>query len=167
MISVDRPHRATTGTTTRVAGRPLRLAAVVAVGIMIVTGTVAADPLADAVGKLDPAIRTTRIPGHWEDGDKQGIYRVVVARPDAAKSGARLFIQWVVLRADGSQSLERSVEITEFGQLGVDIADFVAEPEGGGLTVFIDVANATGDAPASYELIIENDGTYRFDPSSN
>lgn len=147
--------------------KPSRLVRNAALALLITPLPALADPLADAVGSLDPAIHRIARPGHWQTDGRQGDYRIVVTRDATPPNAARIFIQWIAKTEGGAPAIERSIEIPEFSALKADIADFTAEPEAGGLTVFIDVANPSGDAPASYELIVEDDGSYRFGPASN
>lgn len=123
-----------------------------------------ADPLADSIAAIDPSIREIRVPGGWEKDGRKGLYRVVLSR--TADGTSHLFVQWLTLGPDGTPALERSIEIGEVAAQKLVVADFTADTDNG-LTVFVTIANPTGDDPASYELIVEDDGTYRFDPASN
>ena len=123
-----------------------------------------ADPLPDNVAAIDPSIREIRVPGGWEKDGKKGLYRVVLSRSGDGTS--HLFVQWLALGADGTPSLERSIEIAEVAAQKLAVSDFTTDLEGG-LAVFVAIANPSGDDPASYELIVEDDGSYRFGPASN
>ncbi len=126
-----------------------------------------ADALGEAVQRLEPSIQDVRVTGTWDKDGRKGVYRVVVARTAGPSPTARLFVQWVATGVDGSQQIERAIEITEMAALKLDISDFVAEPDPAGLSVFVDVIDAAKDTDQSYELIIDDDGSYRFGPASN
>ncbi len=149
--------------------RPLTLAALaLAVGFALPPLAPArADALAEAVASLAPSVQDVRLAGTWEKEGRKGVYRVIVARSAAPDPTARLFVQWIATGVDGSQRVERSIEITELAALKLDISDFVAEPDPDGLTVFVEVVDAAKDTDQSYELFVEDDGTYRFGPASN
>ncbi len=151
--------------------RPFRGGATLALAAALLapplTVTAHADALTEAVAALDPSIQDVRIAGTWDKDGRKGVYRVVVTRTTGPSPTARLFVQWVATGVDGSQRIERAIEITEMADLKLDISDFVAEPDPDGLTVFVDVIDAAKDTDQSYELFIEDDGSYRFGPASN
>lgn len=126
-----------------------------------------ADTLADTVQALDPSVQDIRIAGTWEKDGRKGVYRIVVARSGTPKPSARMFVQWIATGVDGSQAVERSIEVTELAKLKLDISDFVAETDPDGLSVFVEVIDPSQDTDQSYELFVEDDGTYRFGPASN
>ncbi|MCX5515177.1 hypothetical protein C3941_12530 [Kaistia algarum] len=140
--------------------------ALLALALILTAAPAFADPLADSIATIDPSVRQIRVPGSWEKDGKKGIYRVVLTRTADAQPTARLFVQWLVLASDGTPSLERSIEISELAALKLDVADFTTDIEGG-LTVFLEIAHPAADAAASYELIVDDDGTYRFGLASN
>ena len=125
-----------------------------------------ADAVADAVGAIEASVQDVRIAGSWEQDGRKGVFRVVVARAGLPQT-ARLFVQWIATGVDGSEALVRSVEIAEMQSLKLDIADFVAETDPDGLTVFVEVVDPKADTDQSYELFVEHDGSYRFGPASN
>lgn len=126
-----------------------------------------ADQVAEAVQRLDASVQDVRIAGTWEKEGRKGVYRIVVARSGAPQPTARLFVQWIATGVDGSQKVERAIEITEMVGLKLDISDFVAETDPSGLTVFVEAVDPTRDTDQSYELFVDDDGTYRFGPASN
>lgn len=126
-----------------------------------------ADPVADLVGALDPAIRDVSIAGAFKAEGRQGVYRLVLTRGSGDAPPARLFVQWIAIADDGTTKLERTIEIAEVATEKLRIGRLSADTDQGGLTVFIEIAKPDGDAPASYEAVIEDDGSYRFGPSSN
>ncbi len=140
----------------------------VAVGICLAPAAPArADALAEAAASLAPSVQDVRLAGTWEKDGRKGVYRVIVARTAAPGPTARMFVQWIAIGVDGSQRVERSIEITELAALKLDVSDFVTEPDPDGLSVFVEVIDAAKDTDQSYELFIEDDGTYRFGPASN
>lgn len=150
---------------------PLRLAGC-AIAAALALATLApaparADAVADLVGTLDPGLRDVRIVGSWKAADRQGVYRLVLTRGFGEAPPARLFVQWIAVAADGAPHVERTIEIAELGAQKLQVGRLSAAAEQGGLTVFVEVANPAADAPATYEAIIENDGSYRFDAASN
>lgn len=136
------------------------------VAILLILGAppALADPFAGSVAAIDPSIREVQVPGGWEKDGRKGLYRVVLAR--SADATSHLFVQWLATGPDGTPSLERSLEIGEVAALKLAVADFTTDIQDG-LSVFVEIANPAADAPASYELIVEDDGTYRFGPASN
>lgn len=139
----------------------------VASALTLPAASARADALADAVAKIDGAVVMVRTIDGWKDGGKDGRYRIVLASGTNEAPAARLFIQWIGAEANGVAPVARSIEIPEFAAAALKVGGITAEAEGGGLTVFIEIANPSGDDPASYELIVEDDGSYRFDPASN
>jgi len=132
-----------------------------------VAGAARADAVSETVGALDPSVQDLRIAGSWEKDGRKGVYRILVARTATPKPTARLFVQWIATGVDGSVQVERSIEITELQQLKLDISDFVAESDPDGLSVFVEVVDPAQDTDQSYELFVDDDGTYRFGPASN
>jgi hypothetical protein len=126
-----------------------------------------ADAISDSVGSLEASVQDVRITGTWQIEGRKGVYRILIARPSVAKPTARLFVQWIATGADGSQTIDRTIEVTELPALKLDIADYVAETDTDGLSVFVETTNPANDSDQSYELILDNDGTYRFGPASN
>ena len=145
------------------------LAAVTAISLAILCATpeARADAVADMVAALDPGLRDASIVGNWKSGDGQGVYRLVLMRGSGEAPPSRLFVQWIAVAADGAATLARTVEVQEVGTQKLRVGRLNATPEQGGLTVFIEIANPAADAPATYEAIVENDGSYRFDAVSN
>ena len=80
---------------------------------------------------------------------------------------ARLFIQWIAYGSDGSASVRDSIEITELGDLGVDIVNLSTESDDDGLSVFVDTASDTEGAGATFELHVFSPSDYMFGPASN
>lgn len=149
-----------TGTLRRLGGMMITLLALAAAA-----PAARADALADAVAALPPAVEDVRVGGLWSDGDQSGTYRVIVTRTGNHAVAARLFIQWIV--DDGeSGKLDRSIEITELGELEIDITNVSAEPGDDGLALFIDTLSASGEEQL-YELFVRSPEEYRFGPASN
>ena len=129
--------------------------------------TARADALTDAAANLAPSVQDVRLAGTWKKDSRKGVYRVIVARTPAPGSTARLFVQWIAISVDGSQRVERSIEIAELAALKLDISNFVTETDPDGLSIFVEVVDAAKHTDQSYELFVEDDGTYRFGPASN
>ncbi len=131
-------------------------------------GSVAlADDISDGVAKIPGLVDDIRIGGTWQDGDRSGAYRIVIARSGDDRVTARLFIQWIAYDADGTASVENSVEIKEMGDLHRDIADFNSESDSDGLSVFLDTVDDAGQSDETYELHVFSPTEYRFGPASN
>ena len=119
-----------------------------------------ADALADAVAAIPAGVEEIRFAGSWTAGDKGGTYRVIVLRSSGKPIAARLFVQWIALGAD--VSVAKSVEIEEFAELRVDVADVFAESDIDGLAVHVESTQGDG-----YELFASGPGDYRFGRASN
>lgn len=144
------------------------VAATVLVALLVPLSDMAqADAVSDSVQTLDASVQDIRIAGNWEKDGRKGVYRILVARTAAPKPTARLFVQWIATGVDGSVQVERSIEITELAELKLDVSDFVAESDPDGLSVFVEVVDPAQDTDQSYELFVDDDGTYRFGPASN
>ncbi|MBB5751180.1 hypothetical protein [Prosthecomicrobium pneumaticum] len=129
---------------------------------------VAADPLADGVGAMPTAVEDVRVVGSFDvPGGGTGSYRVVIARSTAEPPVARLFVQWIGKGPDGAEVVQRSVEIKELETMKRDIDDYVAEPDDNGLSIFVELADSSGNGSDTYELFLNTDGTYTFGPASN
>ncbi len=126
-----------------------------------------ADSISDAVGSLESSIQDVRIAGAWEKEGRKGVYRIVISRTAVDKPTARLFVQWIAVGVDGSQAIDKTMEISELIGLKLDIVDFVAETDPDGLSIYVETLDPANDTDQSYELFIDNDGTYRFGPASN
>ena len=125
-----------------------------------------ADSLSDGVKAIPGTVEDLRVAGNWEADGKTGAYRIVVARTGGEAMTARLFIQWVVYGNDGGATVDHSVEIAEIAALKVDIANYNAEADPDGLSVYVDTVDASG-AGQSYELFVLSRTEYRFGPASN
>ncbi|SHG06631.1 hypothetical protein SAMN02745157_3507 [Kaistia soli DSM 19436] len=151
-------------------GPAMRAAATLALfaGLLApMVNTARADSVSNTVQALDASVQDLRIAGNWEKDGRKGVYRILVARTAAPKPTARLFVQWIATGVDGSLRVERSIEIAELAELKLDISDFVAESDPDGLSVFVEVVDPSQDTDQSYELFVDDDGTYRFGPASN
>ncbi|MBZ9935412.1 hypothetical protein LB518_03860 [Mesorhizobium sp. BR1-1-16] len=151
----------------RSAARAAAALAIAAPLLAPIAGTAHADGVSDTISALDPSVQDLRIAGSWEKDGRKGVYRLLVARTAAPKPTARLFVQWIATGVDGSVQVERSIEITELAELKLDVSDFVAESDPDGLSVFVEVVDPAQDTDQSYELFVDDDGTYRFGPASN
>lgn len=127
-----------------------------------------ADPVADSVAALSPAIQDVRVLGTWEKDGQKGAYRVIVAR-SGPEPTARIFVQWVARESDGTVKVQRSVDIQEMIELKRNVGNLVAEADADGLSIFLEMIDPTAAnaAKESYELFIDDDETYRFGPASN
>ena len=63
-----------------------------------------ADALLDGLATMPAPVEDVRIAGTWDQGDKTGAYRVVIARTVGEAVTARLFVQWIAYHDDGSAS---------------------------------------------------------------
>ncbi|MEP0323550.1 hypothetical protein [Bauldia litoralis] len=130
-------------------------------------GTALADDVADAVNSIPGAIEDVRISGSWENDDKSGAYRIVVARTGLEPVTARLFIQWLAYEVDGAAVVEKSVEIKELGELGLDVVDYMTESDVDGLSIFIETINPADGYDETYELHLFSPTEYIFGPATN
>ena len=126
-----------------------------------------ADSLADGVAAMPTAVEDVRVVGTFEAGGKSGSYRVVIARSTAEPPTARLFVQRLVKGADGTETVERSVEIKELLEMKRDINDYAAEPDENGLSLFVEFADSNTEGGETWELFMNRDSSYTFGPASN
>ncbi|MCR4282075.1 MAG: hypothetical protein NUV72_03485 [Bauldia sp.] len=126
-----------------------------------------ADPVLDGIATLPGSVEDVRIGGTWERDGTIGAYRIVVARTGGENVTARMFVQWVVYRDDGGAAVENTIEITELGDLKVDIVDFTSESDQDGLSVYIQTLDPNGNADENYELFVFSPTKHRFGPASN
>jgi hypothetical protein len=128
-----------------------------------------ADPLADGVAMLPGAVGDVRLGGTWERGERSGVFRIVIARAGAGGEPvtARLFVQWVADQDAGGAPAETTVEIVEFAELGVDIADYTSDSDADGLAVYIRTVDSVAAADRNYELYVFSPTDYRFDVATN
>lgn len=130
-------------------------------------GSAVADEVADQVAAMPGAVEDVSIGGSWQDGDRNGAYRLVVTRAGGEKITARLFIQWIAYGDAGEATVADSIEIAEMAALGVDIVNLSSEADDDGLSVFVDTINDAGDTGDSYELHVFSPNDYMFGPASN
>lgn len=125
-----------------------------------------ADAISDGIAALPGEVEDVRIAGSWTEGDKSGVYRVVISRSSGATVTARLFVQWLAYGGDGLPKVDSTLEITDLAAAGIDIVDYTADLEEDGLSMFIDTLSpSAGDQ--LYELFITSRTEYRFGPASN
>jgi len=86
----------------------------------------ATDPLLDGISKIPGAVEDVRIGGTWEKDGKNGEYRVVITRSGGDTVTARLFVQWIAYRDDGTTSVDDTIEIKELAALKVDVVDYTS-----------------------------------------
>lgn len=126
-----------------------------------------ADETADSVRAIPAGVEDVSIGGSWQDGDRNGAYRLVVTRAAGEHVTARLFVQWLAYGAAGAATVEESIEITELGELGVDIINLSSETDDQGISVFVDTMGGGGDLGETYEVHIFSPDDYMFGPASN
>jgi len=135
-----------------------------AAGLLAVPVAAQAEALAGSVAAMDPSIRNIGIFPAGERDGARWFYRVVVA---SALPTDRLFVQSIRIGADGNPNLGWTSEVRELADLKLRVASVRGEIEADGLTAFVEIANPAADGAATYELLVEPDGTYRFGPASN
>ena len=113
------------------------------------------------------AVEDVRIGGTWENDDKSGAYRIIIARTGLEPVTARLFIQWIAYGADGEAVVDHSVEIKELADLSLDIVDYMSESDADGLSVYIDTLNPADGSDETYELHMFSPTEYIFGPATN
>lgn len=135
--------------------------------VLMLTGVARADALDDAVAAIPGEIEEVRLVGSWTMDDRQGGYRVVIARAGEDLSASRLFVQWLSVGDDGSVQLDHHQEIAELAELAVELVDYHAESDSEGLSLFLDTFDAANDSSQTYELFIFGPDDYQFGPASN
>jgi len=130
-------------------------------------GSAFADDVPDQVRAIPGNVEDVSIGGNWQDGDRSGAYRIVVTRDGIDRVTARLFVQWIAFGDAGQATVADSIEITEVGDLGVDIVNLSSETDDQGLSVFVDTLNDGDGAGETYEVHIFSPNDYMFGPASN
>ena len=130
-------------------------------------GSAFADDLAESVRAIPGSVEDVRVSGTWEDADRNGVYRVVIARTGLEPVTARLFVQWVAYEADGSAVIDQSVEITELAALGLDVVDYETESDADGLSVFLQTVDPSDGFDETFELHMFSPTEYIFGPATN
>jgi len=134
---------------------------------MAVIAPLRADPVSDGIAALAPSVQDVRTVGTWDKDGHKGVYRVVIDR-SGPEPTARLFVQWLERKDDGTVSVVRNVDIKELVELKRNIGDFVVETDEDGVSIFLELVDpADADAKESYELFIGDEDSYRFGPASN
>jgi hypothetical protein len=137
------------------------------VGLGFGGGSAVADTVSDQVKAIPGGVEDISIGGSWQDGDRSGAYRLVVARAGGERITARLFVQWIAYGDTGEATVSDTIEITELADLGVDIVNLSSESDDDGLSVFVETITDAGDAGESYELHVFSPTDYMFGPASN
>ncbi|HVY18938.1 MAG TPA: hypothetical protein VHA70_02525 [Bauldia sp.] len=140
---------------------------IVALALLLTSMAAQADALLDGLKTLPGNVEDVRVGGTWDEGGKNGIYRIIVSRSGGDTVTARLFVQWVSYDDTGGATVEDTVEIKEMADLKVDIVDFTSESDADGLSVFIQTLNPNGDSDLNYELFVTSPTQHRFGPASN
>lgn len=129
--------------------------------------TAFADDLAQSVKSIPGGVEDVRVSGTWESAERNGIYRVVIARSGLEPVTARMFVQWVGYEPDGSAVVDQSVEIAELADLGLDIVDYETESDSDGLSVYLQTVNPKDGYDETYELHMFSPTEYIFGPATN
>ena len=147
---------------------PMRLAAAIciAVGLTCISPALA-DTLSEGVATMPGGVEDVRIGGTWQDGNKSGVFRLVIVRTGGNAVTARLFVQWVAYGDTGEATVEHSLEVAEFADLDLDIVDYVSESDPEGLSVYIETIDPEGAASEQYELFVFGPDDYRFGTATN
>jgi hypothetical protein len=128
---------------------------------------VRADEVADGIATMPGGVEDVRIGGTWQDGNKSGVFRIVIVRTGGNAVTARLFVQWVAYGDTGDATVEHSLEVAEFAELDLDIVDYVSESDPEGLSVYIETIDPEGAASEQYELFVFGPDDYRFGTATN
>jgi len=135
--------------------------------VVAIFAPVRADEVADGIATMPGGVEDVRIGGTWQDGNKSGVFRLVIVRTGGNAVTARLFVQWVAYGDTGEATVEHSMEIAEFDELALDIVDYVSESDAEGLSVYIETINPEGAASEQYELFVFGPDDYRFGTATN
>ena len=130
-------------------------------------GSAVADDTPELVRAIPGSVEDLSIGGSWQDGDRNGAYRLVVTRGGAERITARLFVQWIAYGDAGAATVAESIEITELGELGVDIVNLSSETDDLGISLFVDTMGDAGAVGETYEVHIFSPDDYMFGPASN
>jgi len=121
------------------------------------------------VSGLSPAIQDVQIVGPWTDGDKQGVWRTVIAQPNGdAKS--HFFVQQLENTGDDF-TVRSTTEIKEISQVDGAIlgyrADEPSEADPNSLMLFFEIVPSGAELSETYELRFSPNAPYIFGPATN
>ncbi|EAU42469.1 DNA topoisomerase IV subunit B [Fulvimarina pelagi HTCC2506] len=132
--------------------------------------TIGSDSVAQVVGTLSPLVEDVQVVGPWREGDRNGIWRAVMARDPADPAKSQFFIQQIAPSPTGAQ-ITRSIKVDEVAALGGAVvgytADEPAEGQEGSLTLFFEIVPLDGEIAETYELRVQPDGSYDFGFATN
>ncbi|MER0237914.1 hypothetical protein [Fulvimarina sp. MAC8] len=132
--------------------------------------SIGSDGVSQVVGTLSPLVEDVQVVGPWQEGDRTGIWRAVMARDPADPAKSQFFIQQIAPSPTGAQ-IARSIKVDEVAALGGAVvgysADEPAEGQEGSLTLFFEIVPLDGEIAETYELRVQPDGSYDFGFASN
>lgn len=126
-----------------------------------------ADETFDGIAGLPGSVEDVRIGGTWEEGGKIGTFRILVSRTGGEAVTSRMFVQWVAYEDDGGATVEHTIELTELGELNVDVIDFTSESDADGLAVYIQTLDPNATMDQNYVAYVFSPTEYRFGPATN
>ena len=141
------------------------LAGVVAAAISL--SPAVADTTAKNTAVTQEISHDIRFAGSWYRDGRAGVYRVVIEQGGGATAADRLFIQWVSQDNRGELKVENTTEIREIAAWGLDIVDYVSQPDNDGLVLFLDVINTQTRFGDEYELFVLAPDDYRLGTPTN
>ncbi len=122
----------------------------------------AGDATALAIAALDPAITHVRVFGEWKTDDMVGTYRAIIRRTDTPDV-VRFFLQKVT----DKNGVASSIELTEIAENQLTLTGYNFEIDSFGLTLFVETRNKKTAEDVTYEVFLQEDGSYEFQPASN
>lgn len=132
------------------------------VALMAYSGTPAgADATFDAISALDPQITHVRVFGEWKSETKAGRYRVTIVK--TGEASIRFFIQKIT----AEQDVEATIELAEIAQNKLAVTGYNFDIDSFGLTLFVDTRDKASGEDVTYEVFLQEDGSYEFQPASN
>ncbi|MEX6507816.1 hypothetical protein [Jiella sp. M17.18] len=122
------------------------------------------------VETLPVMIQDVQIVGPWKDGDKEGVWRTIIAQPDGDSGKSHFFIQQI--ETDGNEyKLLSTTEIKEISNVDGSIlgyrADDPSDVDPNSLMLFFEIVPAGAQISETYELRFHPGKPYTFGPSTN
>jgi hypothetical protein len=135
-----------------------------AVALLLAAGIAHAQDFAAGDAKAVPvSVKSVQAGGHWEAGDKEGFYRVVVTSGGFEHVISRLYIQWIAVDQDArAYTLARNVDVKELNGGGSSV--ILPQPkfaDKGAWTIAVTVRTRTG-AEEKRVITVQPSGAYRI-----
>ncbi|MCB8838520.1 hypothetical protein [Aurantimonas sp. VKM B-3413] len=129
-----------------------------------------ATDIASVVEGLTPMVQDVQIVGPWTNGDRQGVWRTVIAQPSGENAKSHFFVQQIETKGTDYTVLS-TTEITEISKVDGAIlgyrADEPSDVDPNSLMLFFEIVPTGAELSETYELRFHPGQPYDFGPSTN